>query len=74
MKKARCPICERHMPGPGAKEWPDWPFCSARCKLIDLGRWLDGRYAIQAPPDADEASDMDDDPGRQIGRSFDRFQ
>ena len=23
-----------------------FPFCSQRCKLIDLGKWLDGKYAI----------------------------
>jgi hypothetical protein len=28
------------------------PFCSERCKLIDLGRWLDGKYQIPvAEPD-----------------------
>ena len=25
---------------------PSFPFCSERCRLIDLGRWVDGRYAI----------------------------
>lgn len=24
------------------------PFCSRRCKLIDLGEWLDGQYRIPA--------------------------
>ncbi len=36
------------------------PFCSRRCQQLDLGRWLDGSYAIPAeeapPPDAPEAS------------------
>ena len=45
------------MPGPGPKEWPDWPFCSPRCKTIDLGRWLGGAYRVAAPmldgPDAE---------------------
>jgi len=27
------------VPGP-------YPFCGERCKLIDLGRWLDGKYQI----------------------------
>jgi endogenous inhibitor of DNA gyrase (YacG/DUF329 family) len=40
------------MPGNWA-EYPDYPFCSPRCRKIDLGRWLDGRYAIpdRTPPD-----------------------
>lgn len=32
------------------------PFCSERCKLIDLGDWAEGRYAIPvaAPPEPEE--------------------
>jgi hypothetical protein len=37
---ARCPICE----GPMKPEHK--PFCSKRCKTIDLGGWLGGEYAI----------------------------
>jgi hypothetical protein len=38
---------------------PAWrPFCSERCKLADLGRWLGGGYRIPVsdppPPDDDE--------------------
>jgi endogenous inhibitor of DNA gyrase (YacG/DUF329 family) len=28
---------------------PTYPFCSPRCKLVDLGNWLDGRYVIAGP-------------------------
>ena len=37
------------------------PFCSERCRLIDLGEWLDGNYRI---PDRDPARPFDppDDP------------
>jgi len=27
-----------------------FPFCSQRCRLVDLGRWLDGEYRIPGPP------------------------
>jgi len=40
MKKSRCPICGN----PSASE--HHPFCSRRCKLIDLGRWFGGNYKI----------------------------
>jgi endogenous inhibitor of DNA gyrase (YacG/DUF329 family) len=30
------------------------PFCSERCRAIDLGAWLDGRYAIAASPEGAE--------------------
>jgi hypothetical protein len=33
-----------------------FPFCSDRCKLIDLGRWLSGRYQLPVADD-DEAHD-----------------
>lgn len=44
----RCPICKKPVDEPGAasKEPSFFPFCSERCKLIDLGRWLDGKYQI----------------------------
>jgi len=41
----RCPICDQPMPGP-ASEWPCSPFCSDRCRLIDLGRWLGENYRL----------------------------
>lgn len=48
MMKVRCPMCQRLMAGQSLKEWPEFPFCSQRCKLIDLGRWLKESYAIPA--------------------------
>lgn len=47
MKKVCCPICEKKMPGPHI-EWPDYPFCSPRCRKIDLGRWLGESYRVPA--------------------------
>ncbi len=41
---ARCPICKKPVAEPPANA--TYPFCSDRCKLIDLGRWLDGKYLI----------------------------
>lgn len=38
----KCPICRRAV----ASDAPSFPFCTGRCKLIDLGNWIDGRYAI----------------------------
>lgn len=39
-----CPVCKRPValePRSGA-----FPFCSAQCRTIDLGRWLDQRYMV----------------------------
>ena len=44
----QCPTCKKIVPEPAANQEvsPHFPFCSDRCKLIDLGRWLDGKYQI----------------------------
>ena len=30
------------------------PFCSERCKMADLGRWLTGGYSVPAAPDIED--------------------
>jgi endogenous inhibitor of DNA gyrase (YacG/DUF329 family) len=52
----RCPICARTCDIPD--DAPHRPFCSARCKTIDLGNWLGEAYRISRPISAD-----DEDPG-----------
>jgi uncharacterized protein len=42
-------------------KWPAFPFCSPKCRLIDLGRWLDGNYGVPAGPDDDELPEIDDE-------------
>jgi endogenous inhibitor of DNA gyrase (YacG/DUF329 family) len=54
MITVRCPICQRLLQGPRPAEWPHFPFCSKRCRLIDLGRWLNEDYRLAAE-DEDEA-------------------
>lgn len=39
-----CPICKKTVPTEPRE--PSFPFCSVVCKNIDLGRWLDQRYAV----------------------------
>jgi uncharacterized protein len=38
-----CPTCQRDFP---PEQSPALPFCSERCRLIDLGRWLDEGYGM----------------------------
>jgi endogenous inhibitor of DNA gyrase (YacG/DUF329 family) len=44
--RVKCPTC---------KKSGDWfagkftPFCSERCKLVDLGKWFNGEHAISEP-------------------------
>jgi endogenous inhibitor of DNA gyrase (YacG/DUF329 family) len=48
--RVRCPTCKREIAW--SEEFPHRPFCSDRCRLIDLGAWLSEKHAI---PDTDTA-------------------
>jgi len=56
-----CPICQSVCRWEGN---PVRPFCSERCRLLDLHNWMDERYRIPGAPAADEsehAGDSDDE-------------
>jgi endogenous inhibitor of DNA gyrase (YacG/DUF329 family) len=66
MIRGRCPICGKGFEIDQLASLPSFPFCSDRCKLIDLGRWIDGAYAIPVAPDRDveepeEPESLDDE-------------
>lgn len=50
----KCPTCGK----PVDPKAPAVPFCSKRCRLVDLGRWFKGDYKISRPI---EQTDMDED-------------
>ncbi len=54
--KLRCPICKM----PVKADEPDFPFCSDRCRSIDLGKWATGAYVIPSTEteDAEGASPL----------------
>ena len=60
MIEARCPICDGLMRGATTAELPYLPFCSARCKRIDLGRWLGEKYRIPDPGSSVPSEDAGD--------------
>jgi uncharacterized protein len=45
-RRHRCPICEQPVSVRPANR--AYPFCSDRCRLVDLGRWLGEAYRIPA--------------------------
>jgi hypothetical protein len=56
-----CPTCRIHVTCASPEDAPYRPFCSERCKLIDLSRWLNEEYRISEPaPEGGE-----DEPNRQ---------
>jgi hypothetical protein len=64
MIRVRCPVCERSLPGPGRAAWPQFPFCSERCRLIDLGRWLGEEYRLKPEPGRQDAVAEEEHPDR----------
>ncbi|HEX9456580.1 MAG TPA: DNA gyrase inhibitor YacG [Candidatus Acidoferrum sp.] len=53
-----CPICKAST---DSTKHPDFPFCSERCRLLDLGNWAAERYVISEPV-IDESSPEKPDP------------
>ena len=51
----RCPTCGLVLDWAGA---PARPFCSERCRLIDLGRWADETYSIEGEKSNPEEGDV----------------
>lgn len=55
----RCPICSRSFEGSSLDEMPFFPFCSERCRMVDLNRWIEGEYSVSRPLLATD--ELDDD-------------
>ncbi len=58
--KIICPVCKQK------SEWqgnPYRPFCSKRCKLIDLGAWASGEYVIDGVLEDETASFFNEEDG-----------
>ena len=49
MPSLECPRCGKAFEYPTVADWPCFPFCSRRCRLIDLGEWLDEEHRISSP-------------------------
>jgi endogenous inhibitor of DNA gyrase (YacG/DUF329 family) len=66
-----CPICRKEV----ALDSAEVPFCSERCRTIDLGKWASGEYKISSPildPDVLESlqneqarAELEDAPTKQ---------
>ena len=59
LRKLACPVCNRRFL---LDETDSPPFCSTRCKMIDLGRWLGEEYGLPYEGDpGDEPRDFYDE-------------
>jgi endogenous inhibitor of DNA gyrase (YacG/DUF329 family) len=63
----RCPTCGKIV----LQKEPGFPFCSERCRLIDLGKWASGAYVIPAAGGGEESpavpSSSEDSTGEAEG-------
>ena len=53
----KCPICKKEV----QLDNPEMPFCSERCRIIDLGNWASEKYVISTPAHAEELRSQEDD-------------
>ena len=57
----RCAYCRREI---SQENNPFFPFCSERCRLIDLDKWLSGDYVV---PGRDREQQPEDDHAEEVG-------
>jgi endogenous inhibitor of DNA gyrase (YacG/DUF329 family) len=50
----KCPICRTILAHANV---PAFPFCSERCRLLDLSNWLEGKYTASRPVDPTDQED-----------------
>ncbi len=50
----KCPICSKPVLAESAAKSATFPFCSERCRQVDLLRWSKGEYRIVEPLDPRE--------------------
>jgi endogenous inhibitor of DNA gyrase (YacG/DUF329 family) len=64
MKAIQCPTCKKEVP------WSEKslfrPFCSERCRLIDLGAWADGSYAVPVQTPLENQDSLTQQPDLEI--------
>ena len=49
----QCPVCKKEVAPTSA----EFPFCSERCRIIDLGNWASEKYRIPSDTRSDAAND-----------------
>jgi endogenous inhibitor of DNA gyrase (YacG/DUF329 family) len=67
--RVKCPTCGRELEWSAASPWR--PFCSERCRLLDLGAWLTEQRAVPGEElvadDPEHGRDADGEPGGDAG-------
>ena len=66
--KIKCPTCKR------LGEWfagPFGPFCSKRCKLVDLGKWFSEEHVVSKPLAAEDLEKLSEETPARGGQEED---
>jgi uncharacterized protein len=59
----KCPICKKVV----TSKDTEFPFCSDRCRLIDLGKWASGGYVISSQvQDGDTLEELSREPDEEV--------
>lgn len=66
MPSFRCSTCGREVEFSGGLP-AIYPFCSERCRLVDLGRWLREEYSIERELTPEEAAEYESRQRRGAG-------
>jgi endogenous inhibitor of DNA gyrase (YacG/DUF329 family) len=66
--KLRCPICKKPT---DSETSPDFPFCSERCRLFDLGNWSSEKYVVSEPVMDESELEAPPPSGKSQPRPFD---
>lgn len=70
LRTRKCPKCAKRFTFRTVASWKPYPFCSERCRLIDLGAWLSEEYQIVEPAmDPDALAEMSDEELEQALRN-----
>jgi hypothetical protein len=69
-KILHCPICRKEVP----LDSSNVPFCSDRCRLIDLGKWASGDYKVSSPAlDPELAEELEQSQRDALRRRADEY-
>ncbi|MBV9761378.1 MAG: DNA gyrase inhibitor YacG [Acidobacteriaceae bacterium] len=61
MAIVHCPICKKE----AVEGSPYIPFCSDRCRLIDLGNWASEKYVVSTPAERDDLEELESPEARE---------
>lgn len=66
IQRMTCPVCKKPLPDDISEARRTMPFCSNRCRQVDLFRWAEGRYAVVEQLDLQDVEILQMDPDIEV--------